>query len=318
MVDVADRLTACVDSVPGCVPALAFTLLLSTVTTPAAAQVVQLHESPPRTFGYQVGDLIERHAELSVPPGLRLDDASLPTMRPGASVELREARWQPPPWWSRHDTYKLLLTYQVLRSPPSPQLMDLPPVVLRFKASQEGGRPQEVRLDAVPVMVSPLVPQPPPDRNGFGPLQPDVPPLLIAAEASRGRVMAEALLAVLLLGALLVRRFGWPGRRPQRPFDDAWRALRRLPADAGPDEWRRALAALHLALNRSHGEVLFVQGLDGFLARRPAFAALRPDLERFFALSRQAFFAADAAVQADATLLKALCRRARALEREAA
>lgn len=303
----------------GSAPIRSFVLALALVVcTPVHAQVIHLHESPPRTYGYQVGDLIARRAELTVPPGLRLDDASLPTPRPGASIELREARWMPPSWWTGGDTYKLVLQYQVLRSPPSPQLMDLPPVVLRFQAAQGGGRTQDVRLDAVPVMVSPLVPQPPPDRSGFGPLQPDVPPLLIAAEATRGRVVAEGLVASLLGAALVISRLGWPGRRPQRPFGDAWRALRRLPADVNPQEWRQALSALHQALNRSHGEVLFAQGLDGFLARRPAFAPLRTELERFFALSRQAFFAPGAAEEIDAAWLKTLCRRARALERDAA
>jgi mxaA protein len=296
--------------------ALAFALAL--VAGPAAAQVVQLRESAPRTFGYQVGDLVERHAEITVPRGLRLGEASLPVSRPGASLELREARWEPPPWWHGGDTYRLHLRYQVLRSPPSPRLMDLPPVVLRFQASQGEGRTQELRLDGVPIMVSPLVPEPPPQRNGFGPLQEDVPPMLIAADATRLRLAGELVVAALLLGTLALGRLGWPGRRRQRPFADAWRALRRLPAAAGVEEWRQALAALHRALNRAHGEVLFAQGLDAFLARQPAFAPLRPELERFFYLSRQAFFAPGGAVEADAAWLKALCRRARALERDAA
>jgi mxaA protein len=296
--------------------ALAFALAL--VAGPAAAQVVQLRESAPRTFGYQVGDLVERHAEITVPRGLRLGEASLPVSRPGASLELREAGWEPPPWWHGGDTYRLHLRYQVLRSPPSPRLMDLPPVVLRFQASQGEGRTQELRLDGVPIMVSPLVPEPPPQRNGFGPLQEDMLPLLIAADATRLRLAGELVVAALLLGTLALGRLGWPGRRRQRPFADAWRALRRLPAAAGIEEWRQALAALHRALNRAHGEVLFAQGLDAFLARQPAFAPLRPELERFFYLSRQAFFAPGGAVEADAAWLKALCRRARALERDAA
>lgn len=298
--------------------ALALPLALAAVAVPAAAQVVHLRESPPRAYGYQVGDLIERRAELTVPRGLRLDEASLPTTRPSASIELREARWLPPAWWRFDDTYKLVLRYQVLRSPEAPRFMDLPPVVLRFQADQGGGRTQEVRLDAVPVMVSPLVPEPPPDRSGLGPLQPDLPPPLIATDATRGRVVAEALFATLLAGALLVNRLGWLGRRRQRPFDDAWRSLRRLPARASPQQWQEALAALHQALNCSHGEVLFAQGLDGFIGRRPAFAPLRPDLEQFFMLSRQAFFTPDAAMDTDAAWLKNLCRRARALERDAA
>jgi mxaA protein len=279
------------------------------------AQAVQLKETPPRTFGYQLGDLVERQAAFHLPRGLRLDPASLPMARPNAALELRDVRWEAPAWWRLGDTYKLHLRYQVLRSPAEPRLMDLPPVVLRF---QGGSRPQDVRLDAVPILVSPLVPEPPPERNGFGAWQPDVPPPLIEAGATRTRLALESIAAVLLLGGLTVGRFGWPGRRPQRPFDDAWRVLRRFPQAPSAALWQEALTALHRALDRSHGQVLFVQGLDGFIAQRPGFAPLRADLGSFFERSRLGFFAPGDEGTPDMAWLKALCRRARALERDAA
>ncbi|NML17411.1 hypothetical protein [Azohydromonas caseinilytica] len=286
--------------------------LLATAPAPALAQTVQLHEIEPRTFGYQLGDLIERHAEVSVPAGWRLDEASLPVPKPGFAIELREARWEKPPWWRPGGTFRLTLRYQVLGSPPAPQLLELPPVLLRF----EGKRPQGVRLDGVPVMVSPLVPEPAPERRGFGALQPDLPAPLIPVQPLKARLAAEGLIAVLLLGGLALETWGWPGRRVERPFDQAWRTLRRLPDETSAAQWRQALAVLHQALNRSAGEVLFAPGLDEFLARKPAFAPLRPELERFFALSRRSFFAPGSEDIPDPGWLKGLCRRARALERE--
>jgi mxaA protein len=276
--------------------------------------VIRLHETPPRTYGYQLGDVVERRAEIQLPRGLQLDPASLPLPRPNAALELRDARWQSPPWWRFGDTYKFHLHYQVLRSPPEPRLMELPAVVLRFQGE---GRTQDVRLDAVPILVSPLVPEPPPQRKGFGDLQPDVPPLPMATAATRTRLAVEGLAALLLLGVLAVGRFGWPGRRPLRPFDDAWRVLRRMPQAPSAAQWREALTTLHRALDRAHGQVLFAQGLDGFLAQRPGFAPLHGELASFFERSRLAFFAPGDGSRPDMAWLQVLCRRARALERDA-
>lgn len=292
---------------------LASTLVL--MGGPANAQTLQLRELEPRRFGYQIGDLVERRAEVDLPTGLRLDVESLPTPRPGASMELREARWELPPWWRPGGSATLLLRYQVLRSPSAPQLLDLPPVTLRFIGA---ARPQETRLDGLPILVSPLVPEPPPERRGLGALQPDLPPPLIDVQPLRSRLMVEALIAVLAGMALLVSVLGWPWRRQVKPFDLAWRQIRRLPEPASAAHWRQAMTALHHALDLSAGEALFAPGLDDFLARRPVFAPLRPELERFFELSRRTFFAPGGEAVPALGWLKALCRRARQLEQESA
>ncbi len=281
----------------------------------ACAQSVQLREVELRRFGYQLGDLVERRAEVDIPAGLRLDMESLPAPRLGASLELREARWEPPPWWRPGGSATLLLRYQVLRSPSAPQLLDLPPVTLRFAGA---ARPQEARLDGLPILVSPLVPDPPPERRGLGALQPDLPPPLIQTHLLRSRLAAEALVAVLAGAVLLGSLLGWPWRRQAKPFALAWRQMRRLPEPASAAHWRQAMTVLHHALDLSAGEALFAPGLDGFLARRPAFAPLRPELERFFELSRRTFFAPGGEAIPELGWLKALCRRARLLERESA
>ena len=217
------------------------------------------------------------------------------------------------PWWRPGNGATLLLRYQVLRSPGTLQLLDLPPVALRFVGS---ARPQEVRLDGLPILVSPLVPEPPPERRGLGALQPDLPPPLIDVQPLRSRLVVEALVAALAGAVLLGSVLGWPWRRHVKPFDAAWRQMRRLPEPASAVHWRQAMTALHQALDLSAGEALFAPGLDGFLARRPAFAPLRPELERFFELSRRTFFAPGGEAIPELGWLKALCRLARQLERE--
>lgn len=289
-------------------------LALLMAVAPVAAQeapVVRLREDAPRTFGYQLGDLVERRAALSVPRGLRLDPASLPAPRPGASVELREARWEAPPWWRPGGDFQLLLRYQVLRSPPEPTLLELPPVLLRFEGVP---RAQQLRLDGVPILVSPLVPEPPPERRGFGALQPDRPAPAIDTQFLGTRLVLEGCTVLALLGALAWRRLGGLRRQGVPPFDEAWQALRRLPDTPDAAAWRQGLTLLHRALDRSAGQRLFAPGLDGFLARRPELAPLRADFERFFRQSRTAFFAPGGAAAGDLAWLRALCRRARELE----
>ncbi len=49
-----------------------------------------LEASEPRAFGYQVGDLVQRHVSVHAPDGWRLDEATLP--RPGGRGQALELR----------------------------------------------------------------------------------------------------------------------------------------------------------------------------------------------------------------------------------
>lgn len=279
------------------------------------AQPLELRElGEVRAFGWRLGDVIERRAEVTLPTPWRLEAASLPQPRRGPALELREARWEaaPPlrPWDGRH---RLVLRYQLMRSPPEPRLMELPAVELR--ATGGGGPSRVLRLDAVPLLVSPLAPEPAPTQRGFGALRPDAPPPQMETTALRTRLALAATAAALLGATLASAWFGWPRGRHPRPFDEAWRELRRLPAEPDAAQWRAALSVLHRALDRRAGRTLFVADLDGFLAQFPPLAPLRGELQGFFAWSRRAFFAPGDGVEPHAAALRALCRRARSLER---
>ncbi|MFG5407037.1 hypothetical protein ABXN37_01885 [Piscinibacter sakaiensis] len=114
-----------------------------------------LETEEPRAFGYHVGDRVERRFRLRVPAPWRLDPDSLPgTGRRGRSLELREARWDPPGPFDG-DVHRLTLRYQVFAAPPQVQVLELPPVRLRFDAA---GREHTLRLDAWPLAVGPLAP----------------------------------------------------------------------------------------------------------------------------------------------------------------
>ena len=267
----------------------------------------------PRAFGYQVGDTLLRRVAVQAPAGWQLDADSLPRAGgQGRALELRSVAASSARSGDglRHE---LRLEYQVLLAPAAARTLEMPPFHLRFAGA---ARTTEVLIEAWPVTVAPLVPAEVSPRAGLGEMQPDRAPPLVDTAALRARLWACAAIAAVLLAGLTVVYFGLPWRSAWRqPFRMAWRALRDLPAQPDAPAWRGACRQLHEALNRSAGEVVFEQGLDRFVAARPAFASLRDDLARFLQLSRQTFFADAAQTPGDAQWLLALARRCREAER---
>ena len=288
-------------------------VLLVTALMAAHGQGVRVEAGEPRAFGYQIGDTVQRHVTVHAGAGWVLDERSLP--QPGAhggALELRQvaATSHAEADGRRHE---LDLQYQVFVSPSAVRTFEIPPLRLRFAGPQ---RSEEVRVEAWPVTVAPLVPVDVSPRHGLGELRPDRAPPLIDDRMTRLRLMACALAVLLLLAMLAVIEFGPPWRAARnRPFARAWQRLRHLPPAAAGAQWRAACASMHEALNRSAGEVLFESGLERFIARQPAFAAVRDDLARFLQVSRGEFFADAARASGDAPWLVALCRRCRDVER---
>ncbi|MGD9835693.1 MAG: hypothetical protein AB7U92_23325, partial [Piscinibacter sp.] len=79
--------------------------------------------------------------------------------------------------------------------------------------------------------------------------------------------------------------------------------------------WRQACGALHEALHRSAGEVLFERGLDDFVQRQAGFAPLRDDLQRFLRMTSAQFFGGATREPDDGRWLQSLARRCRDAER---
>ncbi len=273
----------------------------------------------PRAFGYQVGDIVSRGVTVHVPEGLVLDDTSVP--QPGArgrAIELRSV--------ARHDSsmpggrrHELTLEYQLMLSPAQPRTFELPTLTLRFQGQP---RAQQLRIEAWPVTISPLVPVEVSPRRGLGELQPDTPPPRIDTSATQHRLVAYAVAGLLLLAYLAHVYIGLPWwSRAHRPFAQAWRSLRGLRADSAESaepRWPQAFQRLHEALNRTAGEVVFEHDIDRFIGAHACFEPVRGDLLRFFQLSRRAFFADGVLAAAERTWLIELCRRCRDAERGAA
>lgn len=297
--------------------------LLGCVASAACAMVlpgqVDATASEPRAFGYQIGDMVSRTVTVEASDGLVLDESSVP--QPGArgnALELRsvERHSHAEPGGRRHE---LMLVYQVFLSPPQPRTLEMPAFSLRFQGQP---RAQEVRVDAWPVSVSPLVPVEVSPRRGLGELQPDAPPPLIDTRLAQWRLVVYGVVSLVLLAYLAHVYIGLPWwARAHRPFTLAWRAMHGLTPATPQPQWREAFRQLHEALNRTMGEVVFEEGIDRFVDAHPRFAHLRDDLARFFRQSRAEFFGNEVEEgrelrsQADRSWLIAFCRRCRDAER---
>lgn len=275
--------------------------------------VLRVEASEPRAYGYQVGDHVQRRVVVHAPAGWTLDEASLP--KPGGrgtALELRSVQRRTSAAGGGQ-RIELDLDYQVFLAPAAVRTVEIAPIALRFTGA---ARTEDLRVDAWPVTIAPLVQVEAPNRRGLGELQPDRPPLLRDTSAPRTRLVAYAAAALLLLAALAIAYLGPPWRAARhRPFGVAWRQLRRLPAQPDDATWRDACVRLHEALNRTAGEVLFERDLDAFVQRHPGFAPLRDDLQRFLQTTREQFFGGAPRRADDGRWLVALCRRCRDAER---
>lgn len=279
---------------PCLLPSLLFAWLLVPLV-PARAQVVEIHDADVRPVGYTLGDLVPRRVEILVEPGWRLRTASLPAPGPQAYwLELRELRV------AERETrqgrrYAIELTYQSFYAPIQALERSLPGFELEFEHGEDRAMApvppwtftmsplREVRLSA--------------GGEGHGvELRPDV-----AAEPVRLAPLHRALWAGLAgtaaLWLLLAWHHAWPPFhvRPRRPFAQAARTLRRMPAGGDASAYRERLRHLHRAFDAAAGRRLLADDVEHLIGRYPRLVGLRREIERFFQASRLAFFGADAA-----------------------
>jgi mxaA protein len=258
---------------------IASSLLLVALTTHAASAFQTVE---PRSFGYTVGDVLERRLLLDRALDGTVDPASLP--RPGRSgrwFQLREVTSAP-------DGVRFV--YQIVNTPSQPDLENLPS--LNVSLIGPDGRAHQAAIGPFTVAMAPVAHFGPYDAIESAEVRPDLDPPPIATSAGRRRVLAYGaaltLLAAVQWAPALARRFG---RRRAGPFARAWRALRRAPL-LGEDAAarRNALRRLHEALDEAAGATLALDNLDCLFAAHPGLAPARAGVEALLADSRAAFF----------------------------
>jgi mxaA protein len=142
------------------------------------------------------------------------------------------------------------------------------------------------------------------------------PLLMNAAKENNSFKILLVLLTLSLLGLVyIVGKNAWLPRMGG-PFAKAFHHIKKQ--DNTPQGTQNAVTSMHAALNAAAGNSLFMYNLNDFLAKKPAFNAVKPEINQFFALSRQVFFEPNAKhnIGTDTvSWLKQFCRRCRDCER---
>jgi len=291
-------------------PALALGawLLFTAAPAPAQSAIESLEHTPPRAFGWRIGDRFHRDFVLRLRAPWRLLIEDLP--RPGRHTHwlaLAPARVEEHTAGSSIE-YRVRLSYQLVGVSPDFSDIALPEIMLRMSDGQET---QQAMIPASRLRVGTIT-----DFEGHD-LRPAQGPALL----HRSALHTAAWGAVLALALTCLAWLRWGDRfgRRRRPFLEL---ARRLAAqgdgDWQADAYRDALRAVHTAINETAGHVVFAESLDAFLVGHPRFASLAPELHEYFRRSNAYFYhPADVAPWYSRTELSALIGRCAALERGA-
>jgi mxaA protein len=295
-------------------------MVLAAGVTMAQAQVRSVNLVTPRLFGYFVGDVIRSEVDIVVDNGTDLVPASVPQPGPlNAWLELVDSRIEQ---GSTDDgkLYRLFFAYQNFYPALDSRELDVPGFALSFRS---GDKTISAQVPGWSFLISSLREVlPPPKASGAAYMQADVTPPFIGLHRYRVATFgffAACLAALVFLAYHLAL---WPfARRPNRPFTEAARRIRRQVAGAdGALDYRDALLTLHRAVDATAGHAVFAEDLPEFLDRAPAFSPLKDDFNLFFRSSRQVFFGDDvAAARAEFNLgeLSRFSERLAAAERAA-
>jgi mxaA protein len=255
-------------------------LLLAAIACAAdvAAPVAGIVEQP-RPFGYVIGDLVTQRLLLQR-DARDLEPAALPAPgRVGAWFERHDVRIERTADGARW----LFVEYQLINAPQALRTVTLPSWQLR---TSDAG--PAINVEGWPVSVAPLTPRDAFNEGGLEDMRQERTAPTLATRPLQTRMLASAAMALgiaLMWGAWLL----WRNRRDRArlPFAGAARTLRTL-GDDDPAAW----LALHRAFDHAAGRVLHAGTLPLLFERAPYLAAMRSEIERFYAESQARFFGA--------------------------
>lgn len=275
--------------------ALLLSVVFGLLAGGALARAPSVSVIEPRAFGYFLGDTLKREIDVRVGPGQELDLASLP--RPGPLNYWLELSAADVTTRSEGDdtVYRLALTYQTFYAPLDPRKLTIPGFTLKVKGAPGTG---ELAVRDLGFLTSPIRQLFAASSQSTGSsveLQPDALPPRLTTGAERTALLVAGLISLAALAGLAWHNAWWPfQRRPARPFTEAARYINgNAQKLASAEGYRVALLRMHRAFDLAAGRRLLSDDVDAFISKHPEFAAHRPDVERMFASSRQAFFAND-------------------------
>jgi mxaA protein len=284
-------------------------------------------KDPTREVGYTVGDVLTRHLILTIKKPYKLIDESLPITgyqkryrgQP-LGIDLSDIKHKSKDH-GQFITHDLTLSYQVWTSKTVVKPGALPAEYLHLiNLDSKGKEVVKFRIPSFEFNISPIA------RFGQIKIENDMSkyqgPLLLDnwPEKQRLKVLLS-ILALSLLGLIyMLGKYTWLPRMGG-PFAISYRQIHKL-ANSGqansPEALEQAVSSMHNALNITAGNSLFNDNLDAFLIKKPAFNALKTELQQFFSVSNQVFFTSNIKSKIDSADIKWLlhfCRRCRDCER---
>lgn len=298
-----------------------FNSVADVVLPSVSSKFVSVKEiNPNRDAGFVVGDKLQRTMILTVKQPYELIEESLPIVgyehryRGQVSgieltaIDVEEAHE------SQQTVYTIHLEYQVFKSGRVAK-----PAILRgeiVKLRQQGSKDiKQFRMPSFNFRTSPLSVYG--EVNLKNEMSPFIAPLQLHADKEwLALKVAAGILVVCLLGLVYILGASTWLPRMGGAFAKAYRKIGKLPDDN--QGLQQAISTLHEAMHQVAGHSVFGNGIDHFLQQKPGFAAARPEIERFFALSRQVFFDANTPLDLGVPpreWLKKFCRHMRDCER---
>lgn len=285
---------------------------------PKYANVKEIN--PKRDAGYVVGDVLDRTVIVTIKAPYELVKESLPIVGYEhryrgqiSGIELTKIQHEENKK-SNAVEHTLHLSYQVFTTGKVAKPAALRAEILKIRNTKTKDVVQ-LRVPSFSFRISPL--------SVFGQVKlreemsPFTPPLLLDdAKEQRNVKLLSVVLGIALLGLLYI--FGVHAWLPRMgaPFARAYRDIRQLPDT--PEGHKQAVSRIHQALNKTANTTVFSNTLSGLLDKKPAFAPAQKEIEQFFNLSNQVFFAESHATHGIAEPKKWLlqfCRHLRDCER---
>jgi mxaA protein len=279
-------------------------------------------QDPERAVGYTVGDVLTRHMVISIKKPYKLIPESLPIIGYQKryrgqliGIDLSDIKHSSK---EHGDTviHDLTLSYQVWTNRNVVKNGALPAEYLHIiNVESKGKEVVKFRIPSFEFNISPIA------RFGQIKIEEDMSPyrgplLLDSAPEKQRLKILLSILALSLLGLIyMLGKHAWLPRMGG-PFAKSYRQIRKQTST--PQGIQNAVSSMHTALNATAGYSLFNDNLGEFLAKKPAFNAIKTEMQQFFGLSNQVFFEPSAQHQAGGDRLNWLtqfCRRCRDCER---
>lgn len=240
--------------------------------------------NPTVSNGIQVGDVLSRTIVIEVNTPYQISKTALPMkgeIRNG--IELADITVNTSSK-TKKNIVSIALRYQVFASAAKPVVMQLPNEEIAFT---DGDKVLSIKVPSWSFWFSPLVAVGIP--NAKENLQPQYKPALIDMSAHHARFWVSLALFISgLLGLIYINADKRWLPFMNGEFAKAHRSLKKLPSNQ-PSE-KKALAHMHHAFNNIHGENLFANDIEQFLAAHPKFSILKTEITTFFAQSNASLF----------------------------